>query len=108
MAAANASGASTGVKWPAPARCRTWTALKNSPSRSDQAGGNSGACSGPRGGVHPGQVVEAPVVGLERRPRPVGPEVAQVGPDGLGAAVEQLLDQPEAVERLGPETPPGP
>ena len=58
---------------------------------------------GPGRGVDLGQVVEAPVVGLEARPRPVRPEVPQVRPDGLGAAVEQLLDQAEVVERLVPE-----
>jgi hypothetical protein len=44
--AANSSGHSTGVKCPAPSTVVKLTLLKNSPSGSDHAHGNSGSCSG--------------------------------------------------------------
>ena len=46
MAAANASGASSGEKWPTPSSQVSVAAAKNSPIRSDQSRGNSGSCSG--------------------------------------------------------------
>src|SRR6266508_4176799 len=49
------------------------------------------------------QVVQAPVVRFEGRPRPVRPEVAQIGADRRRPAVNQLLEQAQGVERLVPE-----
>ena len=60
-AAANAAGASSGEKWPAPSSQVSSAAAKNSPIRSDHSRGNSGSCYGHR-----------TVAGTEMRPAGAG------------------------------------
>ena len=57
----------------------------------------------PGGGVALDQPLEVAGVELERRARPVLPEVAQVRAHRVRIAVDQLLGEIEAMERLVPE-----
>ena len=56
-------------------------------------------------GIAVGEMVEAGVGGLEGRPRPVAPEVREVGAHRGAVAVEDLLHQRQLVKRLVPELP---
>jgi PAS domain S-box-containing protein len=62
-----------------------------------------GGDEGPGRRVVPGNAVQLFVAEIKRRPRPVRPEMRQVGADRVGPAVDELLGQIELVEGLIPE-----
>ena len=62
-----------------------------------------GRDEGPRRRVEPGNTIKLCMAEFKLGPRPVRPEMRQVGADRVGPAIDELLGQVELVEGLIPE-----